>query len=175
MKKVLKKNGAIDIPCFIDEESMKRVDQVTQSKGIEEAYGHILGDFLFSKRNVIGCVQLLAPMVENPNLLPNCYWTFMRWAVENRNIEFIKALAPLIDNPNEPNSEVDPDWDDTPINTAIRRGDTEIFKILAPLSSNLNKKICAIVTPLELAELYKRKDIVEILNSYCSPSFNKFL
>ena len=140
MKKVLKKNGAsIDIPCFIDEDSMKRADQVTQSKGIDKAYEHIFGDFLFGKKDVIGCVQLLAPMVENPNHLSNWYWTPIHWAVEQRNIELIKALAPLIDNPNEPNSEkID---SDTPIATAIRRGDTEIVKILAPLSSNLNKPI----------------------------------
>ena len=75
MKKVLKKKNTgasfnIDIPCFIDEESMKRVDQVvTRSKDVDEAYKHIFGDFLFSnnKTNVIGCIQLLAPLVENPN------------------------------------------------------------------------------------------------------------
>ena len=168
MKKVLKKKSTgvsvnIDIPCFIDEESMKRVDQVvTRSKDVDEAYKHIFGDFLFSnnKTNVIGCIQLLAPLVENPNGSSG-YWTNMLWIVDRRNLKLIKALAPLIDNPNEPDTE-----GETPISMAVRRGYTEEVKILAPLSSNLNTPSHHRMTSLKLAELYKRKDIIKILKPY---------
>ena len=129
IKKVMKRNGFFDIPCYIDVESMKRVDQVTtQSKGVDESYKHIIRDFVFPKKDVIGCVQLLAPMVETPKIVTGWTSMYLYYEIDHRKLKLIKA-----DNPNEPDSN-----NNSPIAMAIRSGDTEIVKILAPLSSNLN-------------------------------------
>ena len=105
IKKVLKRNGFFDIPCYIDVESMKRVDQVTtQSKGVDESYKHIIRDFVFPKKDVIGCVQLLAPMVETPNIVTGWTSMYLYYEIDHRKLKLIKALAPLTDNPNEPDS-----------------------------------------------------------------------
>ena len=53
---------------------------------------------------------------------------YLYYEIDHRKLKLIKA-----DNPNEPDSN-----NNSPIAMAIRSGDTEIVKILAPLSSNLN-------------------------------------
>ena len=47
------------------------------------------------------------------------------------NIEIVKILAPMTNNPNYPNM-----WRDTPINLVAFHGHTEIVKFLAPLTDN---------------------------------------
>ena len=88
---------------------------------------------MFPKKDVIGCVQLLAPMVETPNIVTGWTSMYLYYEIDHRKLKLIKALAPLTDNPNEPDSN-----NNSPIAMAIWSGDTEIVKILAPLSSNLN-------------------------------------
>ena len=51
----------------------------------------------------------------------------------DEDIEIVKILAPLTDNPNAPNKD-----GNTPVSIAVHYGYTEILKILAPLTNNPN-------------------------------------
>ena len=51
----------------------------------------------------------------------------------DEDIEIVKILAPLTDNPNAPNKD-----GETPIFIAVKQEHTEIVKILAPLTDNPN-------------------------------------
>ena len=55
----------------------------------------------------------------------------LRSELSDEDIEIVKILAPLIDNPNAPNN-----YGDTPIFWAAYNGHTEIVKFLAPLTDN---------------------------------------
>ena len=54
---------------------------------------------------------------------------FNKWRLSYEDIEIVKILAPLTDNPNAPNI-----FRDTPISVAALRGHTEIVKILTSLT-----------------------------------------
>ena len=82
-------------------------------------------------------------------------------AAKEGNIEIVKILAPLTDNPNAA-----PVWNDgqTPIYWAAVRGHTEIVKILAPLTDNPNSSSDYYgETPINWAACKGHIEIVKIL------------
>jgi len=74
------------------------------------------------------------------------------------DIEIVKILAPLTDNPNAPDKD-----GETPIYWAAINGHTEIVKILAPLTDNPNAPDEYGATPIFWAALYGYTEIVKIL------------
>ena len=76
----------------------------------------------------------------------------------DEDVENIKIVTPLIDNPNAPD-----EFGRTPIYWAALFGHTEIVKILAPLTDNPNAPDKDGETPMDVA---KSKDIRDILKSY---------
>ena len=77
----------------------------------------------------------------------------------DEDIEIVKILAPLTENPNAPNS-----WGLTPIHWAAFWGHTENVKILAPLTDNPNAPDGIFgKTPIYLAALKGHTEIVKIL------------
>ena len=77
---------------------------------------------------------------------------------DQRSIEIVKIMAPLIENPNAPNED-----GNTPIHTAAENGHIEIVKILAPLTENPNAPDLYGTTPIILAAENGHTDIVKIL------------
>ena len=76
------------------------------------------------------------------------------------DIEIVKILAPLTDNPNAPDID-----GDTPIHGTALEGHTEIVKILAPLADNPNVPNKDGITPIYLAKIDGHTKIVKILKS----------
>ena len=85
----------------------------------------------------------------------------MRKESSDEDIEIVKILAPLAENPNSPN-----DNGDTPIYIAAKHGHTEIVKILAPLVDNPNIPNKDGNTPIHWARFYKYTEIVKILSPF---------
>ena len=74
------------------------------------------------------------------------------------NTEIVKILAPLTDNPNDPDYS---GW--TPIYMATCKGNTEIVKILAPLTNNPNAPNKYEETP---SSVTKNSEIQRFLESF---------
>ena len=72
--------------------------------------------------------------------------------------EVIKVLAPLSDNPNEPNS----DWE-TPIYAAAKNGHVEVIEVLAPLADNPDEENLDGETPIYAAAVNGHADVIKIL------------
>ena len=89
----------------------------------------------------------------------------------NEDLETVKILASLIDNPNAQNKN---GW--TPIHYASLKGHKEIVKILAPLTDNPNVPNRYGVSPLHLAASNGHIEIVKILallaNNINAPDLN---
>ena len=77
----------------------------------------------------------------------------------NEDLETVKILASLIDNPNAPNKN---GW--TPIHYASLKGHKEIVKILAPLTDNPNVPNGSGWTPIHGATFNGHIEIVKILS-----------
>ena len=76
----------------------------------------------------------------------------------DEDIEIVKILAPLTENPNAPNEN-----GDTPIFWAARHGRTEIVKTLAPLTYNPNAPDTNGYTPIYIAAHHGHTEIIKIL------------
>ena len=82
----------------------------------------------------------------------------LRSELSDEDIEIVKILAPLIDNPNAPDKN-----GDTPIIQAAFHGNTVIIKILVPLTDNPNAPNNWGSTPIHFAALDGNTEIVKIL------------
>ena len=78
--------------------------------------------------------------------------------LSDEDLEIVKILAALTDNPNAPNQ-----WGDTPIYWAAHNGHTEIVKILAPLTDDPNAPDEDGCTPIDDAIRMGHSEIVDIL------------
>ena len=98
------------------------------------------------------------PLYTNPDV-QNAFREKIWEAVKNKDIETVKILAPLTDNPNAPDRN-----GTTPIHWAASNGHTEIVKILAPLADNPNapNKFWG-KTPIYWAACNGHTEIVKIL------------
>ena len=94
-------------------------------------------------------------------------WRSLRSTSSHKNIEQLKILARLTDNPNAPDKD-----GDTPICKAARSGCTEIIKILAPLSENPNAPDRNEVSPIFYATLSGHTEIVKVLAPYSTDNSN---
>ena len=87
-------------------------------------------------------------------------WRSLRSTSSHKNIEQLKILARLTDNPNAPDKD-----GDTPINLAASNGHSEIVKILAPLTDNPNAPGEDGKTPISIARYAKIRRILESFNT----------
>ena len=97
---------------------------------------------------------------KNPSLNLPCYTNaavqdeFRRkmWEIcekekaSDEDVEIVKILAPLTDNPNAPNQYAPDEDGRIPIYWAARNGHTEIVRILTPFTDNSNVVILTILT-----------------------------
>ena len=78
----------------------------------------------------------------------------------DENIEIVKILAPLTNNPNAPNKDKD-----TAIHNAAFNGHIEMIKILLPFIENPNAPNCCGSTPIHCAAESGQKEVIKILAS----------
>ena len=136
MRKVMKKKAGIDITCYVDESSIQLINLI-KSHGINEIYEVVTPYLDRYNKKALGICQILAPMIQNPNR-KTFGKTLIYEAVEVKNIELIEILAPLLEDPNEPNQD---GLCSTPMGKAAKLGMVDIIKVLAPLSINPNALI----------------------------------
>ena len=141
MRKVLKNDVFLDIPCYIKENAVK-ITLSSPEKLLEVC--RMLPDFNGNHHDEIfnlnhGLIQLVAPLMKNPGPNPShphpfyCRGSLFNCAAFGGYVEVIKILAPLTRNPNAPNQH-----GVTPIDCAVQKGHIDIIKFLAPLASNPN-------------------------------------
>ena len=82
--------------------------------------------------------------------------THIYWAACNGDIDIVKILAPLTDNPNAPDK-----YGNTPIHKAAQYGHTEIIKILGPLTDKPNSTNISGKTPSVFAKNEEIRGILE--------------
>ena len=134
MRKVMKKKARIDVPCYVDENSIQKSIDLTMALGINEAYEFVSTFYGYYSKTALGITQIFAPKVQNPNRI-RLQQTLVYDAVSSGNVKLIEILIPLLEDPNAPN-QVDVYL--TPIGLAVIQGKADIVKILAPLSINPN-------------------------------------
>ena len=86
--------------------------------------------------------------------------------LSDEDMEILKILAPLTDNPNATNTDnpnAQNDFGDTPIHRAAVNGHTEIVKIMAPLTDNPNAPNNVGDTPIFRAAIHGHTNIVKFL------------
>ena len=72
-------------------------------------------------KSVFSYGKLLSPMSESRLFSP------ILWAAKNGQVDIIKALLPLTDNPNAPDR-----YEGTPFYAAVVHGHSDVIKLLAP-------------------------------------------
>ena len=160
LKRSLWKAKLVDIPCYIDENILKKSSEfIKEFDNLE--FGE--GEFIRQIENYpAGCIQALAAI--QMDLEEGLFWT-KDWAILNNhaathgNLEIIKIVSPLMDNPNstcdnnddyqdnDDSSDMSSDDDETynsinamytPLFAATQKGHLDIVKFLIPLSNNLD-------------------------------------
>ena len=98
----------------------------------------------------------------NPNASIKLSHKPIQLAADNGNggAKIIKILAPLADNPNEPDTE---QMGITPIHTAVDMGALEVIKILAPLTNNPNAPDKSGWTPMHKAAFRGEIEMIKYL------------
>ena len=158
LKKCEKNERVVDLPCYIDEDFLKRSAKMIRNfLKNEDAYGK---DTIHSaaKFGDLGTIKHLALLKDNPNAPDRNWKTPIYWAALNGHTEIVKILAPLAEHPNTPTSE-----GETPIYMAASMGHTEIVKILAPLAEHPNTPISDGNTPINVAAEKRHLEIVKFL------------
>ena len=130
LKRSMKNSRVADLNCYIDE------------------------DFLIKSANMIR-MYLKA---ENLNEQDEDGRTPIHLAVAEKDLERVKVLSQLTDNPNVPDKV-----GDTPIQLAACNGYGEIVRILAPLTDNPNAPNNNGLTPIQMATIGGHTEIVRIL------------
>ena len=165
LKRSLWKAKIIDIPCYIDENILKKSAELIkefEDLALIRSYNRENGKFIKQIENyTAGCIQALAAIQ-----IEGLHWT-KDWALLNNdaathgNLEIIKIVSPLMDNPNYSwlldidmdDIDMDDSHDDnnainimfTPIYTATLKGHLEIVQFLVPLSNNLDPQALQII------------------------------
>ena len=130
IKKADKIGHLMDVPCHIDKNVVEKSNEFTFEAALME-------------RN-LGMIQILAPMVNNPNprlfleptpRIAGRYSNAIEIAARMGYPNMIKVLAPLIENPNQPcicTARY------TPMHIAANYGNLEALKVLATFTGNVN-------------------------------------
>ena len=187
IKKVIKIGHFVDVPCYIDNDALMKATTISFQEAL--------------KQNNAGVLQILAPLTRNFNV-PRPVLRFGTHLEETPimeacacgHIDVLKALAPLIENPNSPSSGFTPihmaafgfEFDvirflapitenpneaadengDTPIHHLALNGELDLIKFLAPLTGNPNAPDNYGETPIETAKMRGHNKIVQFLKSY---------
>ena len=158
IKKIIKIGHFVDVPCYIDNDAMIKATEIS----FEEAL----------KQKNAGVLQILAPitknfnapkptdMYETPVFQAALYETPVFQAAKLGNIDVVKALAPLIENPNYPPT-IKHGY--TPIQSAAYCNKLDIVRFLAALTDNPNEPDRYGNTPIHYAACGGHLEVVRYL------------
>ena len=164
IKRVIKTGHFVDVPCYID-----KTDVLEKSRGL--TFSKVLYEvlLLLVEENPIhednyGSLQLLAPLVENPNRDGDEILTPIYGAALFGDIDIIKILAAIIENPNEISMNEFDGY--TPIHEAAFNGYIDIIKYLTSLTKNVNVPDDIGRTPLDVAKQHGHDEVVRFLQNF---------
>ena len=168
LKRSLCKGKMMDIPCYIDENTLQK-SYTNLIKKLELIIDTML---LHENDNVLedfspGCLQALVgtmPFVVGTSGKKYSKWPLiMRLFAQYGRINCMKAITPLLSKPNAPLRSSEPYDMRTPIHSASLFGCLEIIKFLGPLSDNLTVE--ALQSAINLADTAGHNDIVKYLTA----------
>ena len=164
----------IDIPCFIDENTMQKscelinkcgsLEYIIQKYIIFKIYKKYRDDYYLHKIQfedfTPGCFQALSG-------LQDIYMaSFMRLLAENNNLSMMKVVSPLLSNPNNTATFVHGTrWElnNTPFVVAACYGNLEIIKFFVSTLNNVTVDL--LQKAIDQAELFDKDHVVQYLNS----------
>ena len=167
IKRVIETGHFVDVPCYIDREVVEKSNEITFEEVLMNLYlNPAYEDAL--KEKYPGFLQILAPLIENPNKYPSEIKVYTEdnetpiyWAATNGHLEIIKILAPITKNPNSNGFS----RDGTPIDSATSQGFIEVIKFLATFTNNPNEPDSNGWTPIHEAALGGYLEIIKFLAS----------
>ena len=124
IKKVIKLGHYVDIPCYINNDTLMKVNEISFEEALEKIDA--------------GVLQILAPMTGIVNAPNATIQHILRFSIMKMikkfkmHIDLIKVLAPMMKNPNAKRQK----YDETTIWFAALTGNLDIIKFLAPLSTD---------------------------------------
>ena len=143
LKMIVNNNHLVDIPCYINENTIMNPNWTPQTSMIESMYYLSSNELKLKAEQMIfdavslngmSTIKVLLPFTNNPNgKRSKDGWTTIGIAASKGHTEIIKMLAHISNNLNDPN-----DHGLTPIVIAAYHGHTEVIKLLAPLIDNPN-------------------------------------
>ena len=107
----------------------------------------------------LGQIQLIAPLMKNPNTPVIGQITPIFIAATKGNIEIVKILAPF--TPDDPNLPFH--FHKSPLHCAVKNGHIEIVKVLALLTTDPNPSNSNGWTPIHEAALRGNTEIIKFL------------
>ena len=163
-----------DVPCYVNEDIIEKSSELINELGplfgpsgpssFFKEYANVEEEPKYQKyeKYIPGCIQICAAIgLNNYRALRNDLLyrkRLMQKAAEHGHLGVIKALAPLLENPNASSDE--DKW--TPIYIASRSGHLEIIKFLVPLANNLTST--AIDQAKYIATLYHHDQVLKYLS-----------
>ena len=167
LKQGSKNERVVDIPCHINKELLRHYSQdlMELMDSDDDQIVEKLFDEIQSGDDDAKQFQILALFMDNHDYElfhdhedDSCPILEEVTNSKFENLQIVKILAPLTDNPNAPDEE-----GTTPIYWAACHGHTEIVKILAALTDNPNASAEDGDTPIHAAARYGHTEIVKIL------------
>ena len=153
IKKAIKIGHIVDVPCYIDENVVEKSNEFTLEAALKE--------------NNLGIVQILAPMVDNPNRYYRKHKCFplnpIVIAAKDGCTNIIKVLAPLIENPNQPIQCDCSTHFVAPMHFAAYFGNEDALKVLATFTRNVNIVDKFGRTPLHIAAYFGWINLLKFL------------
>ena len=162
----------VDLPCYIDEDSLAKSSAYIEIFGQSKALGNLK---ILTKGEVEdyipGCIQILAPIAKYQGKMTtdimtknitNALWVSMHTAGSG-NLKLFSALVPMSENINDLCSGY---WN-RQIQFAAMTGQLESIKILVQFADNLNQSSDGDwYTPIKLAMRNGHENVANYLKSY---------
>ena len=171
LKRSLCKRTMIDIPCFIDENTMqKSCELINKCGSLEYIIKERKKEYIIKKYRDDYCLQF-------EDFTPGCFQalsalqdiymdSFMILLAERNNLSMMKVVSPLLSNPNN-TATVFPgtrwEWNNTPFVVAACYGNLEIIKFFVSILNNVTVDL--LQKAIDQAELFDEYHVVRYLNS----------
>lgn len=185
LQKVIEIGHIVDVPCFIDADTVEKSTGFTFEKALEERDLGVLQILASMEKNpnpkrvdsygistpVIGIaaedghlnvIKILAPITKDPNSCGDGAYEFtpITYAAHGGHVDIIKFLVSFT------NSPIQNPYGMTPIHWAAITGHIDVLKVLAPLTTNPNGPEVTGLTPIQMARQCGHHEFARILQSY---------